>query len=93
MDLYKNAQNTDIESLPVYDENTELGSIFCLTRGDITKLKADAYAISNSASRSFYCTEKSTRQYLTMNFSYIVLYQCLNIIRKLQFSLKYQLLC
>ena len=52
MDLYKNAQNTDIESLPVYDENTELGSIFCLTRGDITKLKADAYAISNSASRS-----------------------------------------
>ena len=52
MDLYKNAQNTDIESIPVYDENTELGSIFCLTRGDITKLKADAYAISNSASRS-----------------------------------------
>ena len=72
MDLYKNAQNTDIESLPVYDENTELGSIFCLTRGDITKLKADAYAISNSASRSSYCTKKSTRQYLTMNFSYIV---------------------
>ena len=51
MDLYKNSKNTDIESIPVYDENTELGSIFCLTQGDITKLKADAYAISNSASR------------------------------------------
>ena len=52
MDLYKNANNVDVESFPVYDEGTELGSIFCLTRGDITKLKADAYAISNSASKS-----------------------------------------
>ena len=51
MDPYKNANNTDIETLPAYDESTELGSIFCLTKGDITKLKADAYAISNSPSK------------------------------------------
>ena len=68
MDLYKNAQNTDIESLPVYDENTELGSIFCLTRGDITKLKADAYAISNSASRSSYCTKNLLDNILPLTF-------------------------
>ena len=67
MDPYKNANNIDIETFPVYDENTELGSIFCLTKGDITKLKADAYAISNSPSKELY-KYPFTLQWIDFNY-------------------------